>query len=154
MLKHGLVSFGLDSVKLIFCEVTHGKRVPNTQSVDGLVEHLTAPPGQSAGIHDSGIVITFLLQDQLLIPLIHGALVASQVLDCFGAGHMTNGYFLTSFAGDAKGSWGLGCVHHGRFAIVCKLEMNNMILAFGEFQLLVGCCENVMPQLAVIAGLV
>ena len=153
VLQHGGVGLGLDCVQLCFSEVTNWKGVPDTEPVNGLVEDLAASAGQATGVHHPCIVEAFLLEHLHLLCLVHGCLVAPQVFDGFGVGNMGDGYCLSMLAGDPQGCRWLGCVHYGWCSIGGKLEMNHVVLAFAEFQFLIGCSEYVMPQLTVLTGL-
>ena len=86
----------------------------------------------------------------LLVP---GAFVTSQILDSFGAWNMGDGYWITILAGDGEWCWRLLLVDQVGLSIVFEVVLKDMVFALGEFQLLVGSNQNVMPQLAVLTGL-
>ena len=67
---------------------------------------------------------------------------------------MRNGYFLAILPFYLKRLRRVFSIHDGRSAGgIIKLEMNDVVLAFAELQFLVGGRENVMPELAISAGL-
>ena len=81
--EHGSVGFVLKFGEVLLGEVANWQGVVDTEPVNGLVEDLGAPAGQSTAIDDPGIVIAFALESSSLLVLIEWAFVASQVFDCF-----------------------------------------------------------------------
>ena len=85
--------------------------------------------------------------------LVQWAFVASQVLDGFGTLHMLDGNRLTLSVVDLQWSWRIWTIDHDGFPVFFEVIVDDMVFAFGEFQFLVGCCNDVVPQLTVAAGL-
>ena len=137
----------LGCVELFLGEIAHWQWVPDAHPVYGLVEDVCFSADKMAVVDDLGIVVTFGFEGFILLGLVGDGFVAAKVFDGLVTGDILDVNRVAVGVIDCECGWWL--VLRVDRNLWCstwiKVIVDEVVLAFGQFQGLVGRCQQVVP---------